>query len=331
MRILHVNDVAAVASTLVHASAGRDALYQPALRRDVGDGRLATARLALRRMRDVGRMRGIFLAGWFTHLHVHYATFAYLAELAGLPFSLHLHGGDLLGDLHAPTKALLVRRGITRARRVVVSTPDLLIPARVLRTDAEYVPNPVVSPTVVPARPRREQPHIIMLSKMDYFKGWDRQVSVMEQLKRLWPNMTFSFIAQGQLPVDEQHRLSQRLRALGGTALPLLPREEFLTQIAGADIAVGQMEVGSLGISELEAMALGACTVADARAHRAIGAEPAVIDPESAGSVLTQLWGDGAARVREDWADRAKQYLRRYHDPGECLRMLETHIGTPGG
>jgi hypothetical protein len=329
MRILHVNDVAQVGTILVRASAGRDLLFQPTLRRDVGDGPLATARLALRRAQDVVQMRRAFRDGAFTHLHVHYATFAHLAELGGLPFSLHLHGGDLLVDLLAPTKALLVRRGVARARHVVVSTPDLLVAARELRTDAEYVPNPIVSPELVPTRPTREQPHVIMLSKMDYFKGWDRQVFVMEQLKRLWPNMTFSFIAQGQLPEVEQRRLSQRLRALGGAELPLLPREEFHAQIANSDIAVGQMEVGSLGMSELEAMALGALTITDARAHRAIGADPVVIDPESVGSLLTHLWG--APDARENWAERARQYLRSYHDPGECLRVLETHIATSRG
>lgn len=333
MRILHVNDVAQVGTILVRASAGRDLLFQPTLRRDMGEGPLGTARFALRRAQDVLQLRRAFRGGGFTHLHVHYATFAHLAELGGLRFTLHLHGGDLLGDMESGVKAILVRRAIRRAYLVVVSTPDLLPRARAFRPDAEYVPNPVERPRQIVPRPANDWPHVMMLSKMDHLKGWDHQVKVMEELRSVWPTMSFSFIAEGQLPDSERVRLSTHLEALGGRPLPRLTRDAFLQHLAGADFAIGQMEVGALGMSELEALALGVVTVADARAHAIVGMSPPVVSPTSVGRRLPEIW-DGGAQARATWVAMADEYLRTYHDPPRCLRMLEELLdvqGAPSG
>jgi len=310
-----------VATALVRASRERDRLFQPALRRDVGDGPFATPRFVARRLRDVVRMRRTFRVEGFTHLHVHYATFAHLAELGGMRFSLHLHGGDLLGDMASGGKAVLVRRALKRARRVVVSTPDLLPRARSFRPDAEYLPNPVERVAAAAPPSPHEHPRVMMLSKMDYLKGWDRQVHVMAGLRSLWPAMSFSFLADGQLPAARKRDLIAELTRLGGTPLPLLARDDFLRQVAAADFAVGQMEVGALGMSELEALARGVVTVADAGAYGSADAPP-VVAPAMASQELAALWGGGRG-ARAAWAARADEYLRTHHDPSCCLQQLE--------
>jgi len=330
MRILHVNDVAQVGTILVRASAERDLLFQPTLRRDVGAGALGTAGLALRRAQDIVRLRKTFREGGFTHLHVHYATFAHLAELIGADYSLHLHGGDLLGDMEGGMKSLLVRRALTRAGRVVVSTPDLLARARTLRPDAEYVPNPVERIRRTRSRPGHEQPHVMMLSKMDYLKGWDRQVEVMTDLRSLWPGMSFVFIGEGQLPPATKRDLSQRLMALGGKSLPLLTRDAYREHILNADFAIGQMEVGALGMSELEALALGVVTVADASAHAGTGANPPVVAPSAARPELDAIW-EGGPTAHTAWGTLADDYLRAHHDPAGCLRRLENLLDSQAG
>ena len=322
MRILHVNDVAQVGTALVRASGGRDLLFQPALRRDAGDGLLGTARLAVRRFQDVLQLRRAFRREAITHVHVHYATFAHLAELGGLPFSLHLHGGDIIGDMKGGAKARLVRRALGRARCVIVSTPDLVERARGFRADVVYIPNPVERPSTVSPDAPHDHPRVIMLSKMDYLKGWDRQVRVMVDLRKLWPSMSFSFLSDGQLPAAEKRELIDRLTALGGTPLPLLARDDFLERIAAADCAIGQMEVGALGMSELEALARGVITVADASAYAGTGAIPPVVAPAAATRDLAALW-TGGRDARVTWARRADEYLRAHHDPQDCLRHLE--------
>ncbi len=323
MRILHVNDVATVGSILVRSSRGRDALYQPALRRDIDDGRLAAGRLALRRVGDVVRLRQAFRTGGFTHLHVHYATFAYLADLAGISYSLHVHGGDVLLDLDRQLKRHLVSRALRRARRVAVSTPDLLLPTQALRPDAVYIANPMEIPPGMRAWPQSQRPRIALLSKMDQLKGWPEQVALLEALVRRLPEMEVSFLAHGQLPDQERERLSNRLYALGGRVTPPLSAEAFLRHVADHHFALGQLEVGSLGMSEMQAMALGVPTIARASAHVSIGNRPPVIPPDEAPARVHALWVEGA-EASAQWGQEARAFLTKYHHPEQSLRTLES-------
>lgn len=322
MRILHVNDVAAVGSILVRASQGRDVLYQPALRRDVGTGRFSAGRLALRRMRDVVRLRGAYRSGAFSHLHVHYATFAYLADLAGIAYSLHVHGGDVLLDVTDRFKRPLVLRALRRARQVAVSTPDLLSATQALRPDAVYIPNPIELPPGTPEW-TATRPRIVLLSKMDRLKGWPEQITVLEALVRTLPEIEVSYFAHGQLSAQERERLSSRLQTLGGRIIPPLSPEAFVRHLAEHHFALGQLEVGSLGMSELQAMALGLPTVANASAHVSAGHAPPIILPEDAPARIQALWRNGT-EARARWGQQARDYVREYHHPQQSLRFLES-------
>lgn len=329
MRVLHVNDVASVATLLCRASGGQDELYQPRLRRSLPPGAAGSLMLAAARARDAWNVRRAFRRGGFTNLHVHYATFALIADVAGLDYSLHLHGGDILRDA-AGRKGAIVKRAVARARRVVVSTPDLLTHARRLRGDAIYCPNPMELP---PERTRRRggrAPRVILLSKLDPRKGLEQQLVVLRDLRNAVPELRFSFLSHGALPIAERERYGRELALLGGTPLPQLPREEFLELLWEHDLALGQLEVGALGMSELEALATGLPVIADARAHDAIGMTPPVIPPARAVSEVLRMWRDDGAAWSAIGA-RGRAYVARHHDPETVLRSLRQAIagGAP--
>lgn len=324
MKILHVNDVASVGSILVSASNGRDGLFQPTLRGDPEGGRLSLRRVAAARAVDVLRLRRIFDSGRYTHLHVHYATFAILAELARLPYSLHVHGGDVLQDLKTQgLKRLLALRGLLQASKVVVSTPDLLEPTHAVRPDAIYVPNPLDLQKET-AEHKAQEPRMIVLSKMDPRKGWSSQIELIEKIVKAIPSLSFSFFEHGKLDAKERAMLSERLRALGGRPLDKMSRAEFLKILPSFDFAFGQLEVGSLGMSEMEAMGAAVPTLANVSAHRAFGHEPPVIDPGTALSRLPSLLADAEERKRVGADSRA--YVSRVHRPEDALTQLENFL-----
>lgn len=325
MKILHVNDVAHVGSILVRASSDSDALYQPALRRTYPGGSSGALRFALGRTIDVPRLAWRYRTGGFTHLHVHYATFANLAELALLPYSLHVHGADVLLDPDAGgLKGWLALRGVRQALQVVVSTPDLLAPTRALRPDAVYIPNPMELGPEPPARPRGARPRIGLLSKMDYLKGWDQQVEVTEGIKRALPDAEIRFFGHGQLPDAERERLTRRLLAIGAELVPPMPHSELLAALRTYDFAVGQMEVGSLGMSEMEAMAACVPVIANVSAHVRAGYEPPVIPPENAADEVVRLWSDERERQAAGRAERS--FIAEVHDPASSLAALRDHL-----
>jgi glycosyltransferase involved in cell wall biosynthesis len=330
MRILHIHDVASVAALMAGASHGRDIVYQPVVRHDFLRGSRSLPAFAWGRIRDILRLRRLTRSGDFTHVHVHYALFAHLADLAGAPYSLHLHGGDLLLDLRGGLKRRLTRRGIARATRVAVATPDLLELARAYRPDAVYIANPIALPPLPAPPPPRAQPHVIVVSKMDRLKGWDRQPEVLESLRAVLPGLSFTFFAHGQLPQETRVRLSERLVGLGGRVMSPLTRAEFHARLAEADFALGQLEVGSLGMSELEAIASGVPTIANVRAHVAVGYEPVVISDIGAPAQVRALWEAGSA-ARRRWGEEGRAYLRRVHAPERALEALERLIVPSGG
>jgi glycosyltransferase involved in cell wall biosynthesis len=325
MKILHVNDVAYVGSILVRASGGEDALFQPALRRHFEEGKIETLRFAAHRASDAPRLAWTFRSGRFTHLHVHYATFANLAELARVPYSLHVHGADVLLDPNAGgLKARLALRGIERATSIVVSTPDILEPTRALRPDAIYIPNPMELPPAPQPRAKSERPRIVVLSKMDPLKGWTEQVEVVEGVAKSLPDAEIRFFGHGQLTAEERDRLSRRLIAAGAELRRPMPHDELLADLGTYDFAIGQMEVGSLGMSEMEAMAAGVPVVADVRAHVALGYAPPVIRPDEAVREIVRLWQDEAARRAAGLAGRS--FIEETHDPAASLAALRRHL-----
>lgn len=326
MRILHVNDVASVGAILVRASGGRDGLFQPALRRFFPRGRPGDARFLAARALDPAHLRLAYRSGSYTHVHVHYGTFAYLAELAGLPYSLHVHGGEVtIHPFEGGLKHRLAQRGIARATRVAVSTPDLLAPILRLRPDAIYIPNPMEVPPAAPRRAARERPRLLMLSKMDPNKGWPAQVALMRSLVETLPGLSFSFLEKGDLPERERRRFAADLIALGGTILPWMERPVFLATLSEMDFAIGQLAIGSMGMSEMEAMASGVPTVANVREHVAIGHQPPVIAPDGAATEVARLWG--ATTERLAFAEAGRRYIAQMHEPAKALEQLQRLIG----
>jgi glycosyltransferase involved in cell wall biosynthesis len=319
MRILHVNDVSSVGSILTDASNGRDALFQPTLRKNVGSGVIGSARFAMGRAADVARLRRAATTTNDTIVHVHYATFAHLAELALLPFSLHVHGGDVRIDRRGVVRRFLVDRALGRASVVVVSTPDLIAPVRLLRPDARYIPNPM---PLLPMRRQRDEtsaPRLIVLSKMDYLKGWPRQLEILEALRAAIPNLEIHFFDRGQLPDGERRELAARASALGAQPLQVVPRAQFLELLASFDVALGQQEVGALGMSEMEAMSSGVPIIADVAAHRQAGYDPPVL-PVDQPELLRDLLSNSAALAAA--GKNGREYIRAVHDPSTVLAAL---------
>lgn len=68
-------------------------------------------------------------------IHAHFCrSAAYAAYLSGKPYIVHCHGSDIRGGIN-----LLKRRCLKKAKKVLVSTPDLLE----ILPEATWLPNPV--------------------------------------------------------------------------------------------------------------------------------------------------------------------------------------------
>lgn len=280
-RVLHVNDVAGVASAAVRQArsdglpwrlwtlpAVRGAAVPVKMWRRVGD---------LARFRPAGRAADV--------LHVHYGLFGYYAWSVRRPYVLHLHGTDVRVNLRSRALRPLVLAAIRRAGAVVYSTPDLAAEVLLLRPDATWLPAPM-SPDVG-ADPAQvgglthtaDAPRIVFASRWDPVKGLDRQLALARDIRLAYPRAELIGVDWGVGSGDAA--------AAGVDLRPMLPAAEFRALVASADVVIGQLASGALGVTDLEAMALGRPLIARFAHRHDYGGDPVIwntdeIDPMTA-------------------------------------------------
>lgn len=323
-RVVHVNDVAGVASTAVrHAVAlGLDwRLWTlPAVRGAAPPVKVWRRAQDLAHFRALGRGAGV--------LHVHYGLFAYYAWSVRRPYLLHLHGSDVRSNLANPVLRPAVLAGIRWAGAVAYSTPDLAAEVAGLRPDAVWLPAPVQEDGSAVAVARNDcaarGPKVVFASRWDPVKGLDVLLDTAAQLRRRRPDVELLGVEWGSG--------SDRARRAGVELMPLAPADQFRALLADADVVVGQQASGCLGVADLEAMMLGRPLVARFTEQDAYGDDAPLwntAERDPADSVLEVLGDPRAAAAR---GDAGKQWVARHHSSERFVRTaLELYERARGG
>ncbi|HYW24227.1 MAG TPA: glycosyltransferase family 4 protein [Terriglobales bacterium] len=324
MRIVHVNDVASVATTLVAAqrALGHDATLRP-LHLAAGSRSTPLKLLALpERLRELRLVNRDVRRANPDVVHIHYAYLGWAGILGRYPYVLHCHGTDVRAGLRDPLRAPLVRRSLAAARAVFVSTPDLVPLVAPLRDDVLFVPNPVDTSTFRPLDgPSPAATRVLLISAFSDVKRVDIAVDAVRMLRSRRPDVQVTAIDRGPL--------ASRYRGEPGVTLvsprPHAAMAELINEHA---IVLGQFGIGSLGMAELEAMACGrpvVCHYVDGGLY----AEPPPLltaaDSACAARHIEDLLGD-PSRARDVGA-HAGDWVRRHHGFLEVGRRLVEEYG----
>jgi glycosyltransferase involved in cell wall biosynthesis len=317
---MHVNDCADVAKTYMQFLPGQQvecALYLPT----VGTYRVSRLRRALMpvvRMAESLKLRRRFLSGRFDLVHVHYATFAIMPLLAGLPFVVHAHGTDVRRDLYRRLTGPLVRAGLARARAVMYVTPDLRRHIEPLRPDAQFMPNPLdLRAFTSHEATEQASPSVLVISKLDRTKGIVDILAAIEQVWKVRPELTVAMFRFGDAREEAEsffarHRDNPSLRLLD-----YVKHEEMPELIRRFSIVVGQQNrnIGALGMSELEAMACGRPLVVRHDYPEAYGDPLPILESSDSEAIVRQLLAllDDPQRGRE-LGKRASAWVAKHHD-----------------
>lgn len=325
LRVLHVNDVAGVASAAV-AQARADGLDWRLWPLPTVRGARRAVKVA-RRLGDVVRFRPAGRAA--DVLHVHYGLFGYYAWSVHRPYLLHLHGTDVRVNLAQPILGRLVRAGIKHAGVVAYSTPDLDGAVRALRDDAVWLPAPVSSDALTlaaapadraqfaglvqasslsaPVAGAQVRPWVVFASRWDAVKGLEAQLDLAARLRAERPELVLIGIDWGAG--------TGRARSAGVRLLPRLSPAEFRALLSTADVVIGQLSSGCLGVSDLEAMVMRRPLVARFTAQAAYGARPPIwntTEYDAARAVGSIVDDPAAARSR---VEEAATWALAHHSP----------------
>lgn len=318
LRVLHVNDVAYTASNMVRAlrQLGVEAeLFQPT----IGTYRSPKATrfmLPFIRSAEAFKLGRYVRYAKFDIVHVHYARFSYLPLLAGIPYYLHCHGGDLLNDMLRPGFRELTVLGIHKAKRVFCSTPDLLDPLRRIRPDGAFVPNPIDTDEFSPnsARISHSQGGLFSISKLDERKGIEEILRCAELIWEACPDTRIGFFGFGDVSQRARSFLDRNRHRPNLVVHGPVPHDQMPNLIKQYDVVLGQQLLGTLGMSELEAMACGNPVICDFRFEWAYPEPPPIVksrSPEQAAAHAIRLLEDPELRRRD--GERSREWVVKYH------------------
>ncbi|WP_193337143.1 glycosyltransferase family protein [Devosia beringensis] len=142
---------------------------------------------------------------------------------------------------------------------------------------------------VAPDAPRR--PVLLHVPTEPHVKGTEQIVAAIEALRSEGLDFDFRMVRQ-------------------------LTQKEFYAELASCDVYIDELRCGSHGVTAVEAMACGKCTVTYIRPDL-VDRYPADLplvnaNPDTITAVLRDLIGD--ADRRRDIAARSRAYALRYHD-----------------
>lgn len=314
-RTLHVFDCAGVGATLVTAARAQGLPWGFLPARDTSRDGLGLRGKAM-------RLQGV--ARWTAQrwsltlpaelLHIHFGTRVDIAtRWPRRPFVVHFHGTDIRDFYQDPRQRPKIQWGADSAQAVFYATPDLAEYALRARPDARYLPNPVELSELPDWCPAPE-PLVVFASRWGAAKGGTEQ---LELATKLADALQGTGIRLQGLDWGEN---AARAAELGVELVPVMSKAAYLQWLAQASTVVGQ-STGLLGMSELQAMAIGVPTASNVQS----GLYPGTVPVLGTGSIDEQVDSIVAA-AKDPWTIsarlNARAWVAEHHDPGKIVKEL---------
>lgn len=279
--MLQVDDVASVGSDLAVGLRARGHVVRQIQTLAVGSARSPFAHRVLYPLRvlDWWRWGRRIRSAGYDVVHIHFASHGLIGILGAFPYWLHCHGSDVRENLSVPVLRRVTTAALNRAVGVLYSTPDLRARVLRIRPDAEFLPNPIDVSRFDRERAYRKTRRIFVFLRLDAGKG------AADALKGA-AHFASSDVEVVALKWGERAGALEREYSGRVTFVPKVPRDEVPGLLAEADIVVGQLRSGALGLSELEALASGAPLVARFDFPNAYTSAPPVHRAETAADVV---------------------------------------------
>jgi glycosyltransferase involved in cell wall biosynthesis len=259
----------------------------------------------------IGKLRGKH----YDVVHIHWLSQGIVGLLIGRPFFAQAHGSDLHLNMRNPVLRTVTRDVLEKARLVFYVTPDLPAYAPGFTSKLRYLPNPVeVGDAVEP--PPTSLAKAVIFTRLAPVKGVDRIFPGLERLRR---SVELTALEWGPLAGEYAQRYGGLVRFV--RPVPHVEVGSFLRQF---DIVIGQMQAGSLGLSELEAMAAGRPVITGIDWSLYPEDPPPVIaanDADGVAAAVEKLKNDEKELAR--LSREGREWVRRNHGYARHLQLLE--------
>jgi glycosyltransferase involved in cell wall biosynthesis/O-antigen ligase len=248
-------------------------------------------------------------------IHIHWLSQGIVGLLSGRQFFAQAHGSDLHVNLRQPLLRRLTRTVLEKAKAVFYVTPNL--PAYVPGFEHKliYLPNPIRVEETAAAPPTSVR-SVLIFTRLAEVKGVDK---IFPAAERLRGSVEVTAIEWGPLANEYVQRYGSLVRFVRP-----VPHDEVRAFLGQFDVVVGQMNQGSLGLSELEAMAVGRPVITGIDWSLYPDDPPPVIaagHPAEIVEAVKRLRGDAAELER--LSREGREWVQRNHGYARHLQLLE--------
>ncbi len=267
----------------------------------------------------------------FDVLHINYALFGFVALGQRAPRVLHIHGSDIRPDraLRARIANLLSRASFGLSDRIWYSTSDLAPLLRGLTNPTpRFMPSPVDPRFFSVLRGTSLKARVLFAVPLSFVKGADVAVNAMQRLAKTHPEIEISAFGFGP-----DQKIAAGIRKFippSVRLVPWIPHSEMPRVLSSADVIVGGLRLGGLGVTELEALATGAPVIAAvrdglSRVEPYYRSDPPVLSGDAPDSVVDQVASLLANRDSlMGLGTKGKEWVREYHSVERVASLYES-------
>ena len=249
--------------------------------------------------------------------HAHYLLQdCYIASKLGKrPLLGHAHGTDLRSSIKHFALGRIVKHNLKNCDKILVSTPDVLDVARSFCENADYMPNPVDTGLFYPKSLERHEGklRVLLASGCDWkVKGTDR---VIRALGKLEGNVEIFVISYGK-DFAKSLALAESL----GIYLSILPKtshQNMREYYWNADIVIGSIGAGVLGMVALEAIACGRPVITYVSSEYGEYHDFPLKDINTVDKIAEAVEKASPKLWKMEF-----DYLKEYHQPEKVMRKL---------
>jgi len=255
-------------------------------------------------------------------VHVHFVSQGFIGLLSGKPYVVHGHGHDLHTNMRNPLLRWISRLGMKHAKAIFYVTPDLAPYVAEFSNKAFLLPNPLEPELFQGVRPPSQLRKMFIFTRLYPIKGAELIFAVAPQITAL---VELSALAWGPLAPQLREQHGERVKFI-----ERIPHDEVPALIDRFDAVIGQMRLGILSLSELEAMARGRVVFMRLDGSLYPDDPPPVVRVESGHELveaIRNLQADPAEMRRISDAGRA--WVAKHHGLAGYFEILRRGYGTP--
>lgn len=253
----------------------------------------------------------------YAWLHIHFLSYGFLGLLAGKPYYLHAHGHDAHTNLGKPLIGWLSRIAMRRARAIFYVTPDLARFLKEFSARSYLLPNPLEPAFLEGVTGPVRLDKVLLFTRLYPIKAPEEAFAATPELAK---STSITAIAWGPLTNSFRRRYGRFVEFIGR-----VPHDEMPAVIDRFDGVIGQMKLGILSLSELEALARG--RVLFVRLDRSLYPDdpPPVVSVDDTADLVAAV-----RRLQDDPREMqllsvaGREWIARHHTAESHLRVLRS-------